>query len=90
MQGAGLGKDRVIVDTLVTPELFSGTPALLPYIDNLNVVGTNKAKVQEAIDRATARLREVGFIVHEETSASPSVSSLGYVIDGKHGPKTRR
>ena len=39
--------------------------------------------MQEIKDKAVARLRQVGFRVHEEEDASTRAKALGFMIDGK-------
>ena len=62
-----------------------GQPILIPYADNMNVVGVDRQRVQETKDKIADCLRDVGFIVHEEQDAVPSVQALGFVIDGDRG-----
>ncbi|CAE8609395.1 unnamed protein product, partial [Polarella glacialis] len=83
--GSGLSVSRLLVDGAPAPELESGQPVMLPYCDNLNVSGIDKSRVQQAIEGAVQRLKEVGFIVHEEVAATLKVKSLGYSIDGGTG-----
>ena len=85
MIGAGLSWDRVLVDNKPAPELSDGEPVLLPYADNLNVAGTDPVKVQVAKDGAVARLRGLGFLVHEELDATDVAQSLGYHVDVRRG-----
>ncbi|CAE8634396.1 unnamed protein product [Polarella glacialis] len=83
--GAGLNQDRLLVDGRPAPNLKDGTPIILPYCDNLNIAGTNRELVQQAKEGAVKRLREVGFLVHEEVEACLQVDSLGYTINGSTG-----
>ena len=76
---------RVIVDGRPSPSLSDGEPAILPYADNLNVVGTDKSRVQKTKDIIVAHLRKLGFLVHEELDATDYAVSLGFLIDGKKG-----
>ncbi|CAE8608177.1 unnamed protein product [Polarella glacialis] len=85
MLGSQVPFSHIIVDGAPVPDLSDGSPVLLPYADNLNVAGIDRARVQAANDAAVARLREVGLIVHEETDASSMVQSLGFIIDGEVG-----
>ena len=48
------------------PDVSTGEPVILPYIDNLSVAWLDPARVRAARDGAARRLREAGFIVHEE------------------------
>ncbi|CAE8638556.1 unnamed protein product, partial [Polarella glacialis] len=85
MQGSGLGFSRVLVDGAPPPDLASGEPMTIPYAGNLNVTGACKEKVQRAKDGAVKRLRDCGFLVHEEMDACDMVQSLGFTVDGKTG-----
>ena len=80
----GLLSTQVLVDGRPAPKL-GRTPVLIPYADNLNVMGTCQREVQLAKDRVVARLRELGFRVHEEENATSRAQALGFVIDGKKG-----
>ena len=83
MLGAGVGADQILVDGRPAPSLSSGQPIIVPYADNLNVLGTDQHAVQEIKDKAVARLRQVGFRVHEEEDASTRAKALGFMIDGE-------
>ena len=85
LDASGLTMDRVLVEGRPCPDLSQGDPILIPYADNLNVAGTNMEKVQQTKDRIVARLRSLGFRVHEELDAQPLAQSLGFLIDGKTG-----
>ena len=85
LQSTGLGFDRLLVDGSACPDLSGGEVALLPYADNLNVLGTDQARVQDIKDCIVKGLRDLGFVVHEEQDASNLTQSLGFVIDGKAG-----
>jgi hypothetical protein len=73
------------VDTRPAPDLSDGTPVLIAYCANLNVAGTDQARVDATKERIAAHLRSLGFRIHEETAASNLAESLGYLIDGKKG-----
>eukprot|EP00971_Amphidinium_carterae_P067618 1339001-Amphidinium_carterae.1 len=64
--------------------LEHGSVAVLPYIDNLTVIGLDKELVQEVKDIAVRRLR-CFFLVHEEVDATDSFDVLGYHVDGGRG-----
>ena len=83
--GSGLDVSRVLVDNQPAPDLSSGEPVLLPYADNLNVAGLDASRVQVVKDAAVRRLREVGFLVHEEMDACDEAQSLGFYINGREG-----
>ena len=87
MQATGLDHDRFLVEGQPAPCLEEGEVALLPYADNLNVLGTNK-KVQVTKDKIVEYLRSFGFRVHEEMEATCTFQSLGFYIDGQNGVVT--
>ena len=82
MIGAGISHEQVLVDGRPPPMLDDGKSIVIPYADNLNVIGINKQDVQNIKDKAVARLRQVGFRVHEEEDASTTAKALGFIIDG--------
>ena len=61
MIGAGISHEQVLVDGRPPPMLDDGKSIVIPYADNLNVIGINKQDVQNIKDKAVARLRQVGF-----------------------------
>ena len=81
---SGLGMDRLLTDRRPAPSL-EGTeaPVIMPYADNLNIAGTNKA--QDTKDNVARHLRSLSFSVHEELDACTTADSLGYRIDGETG-----
>ena len=85
LQACGLSPDRLLVEGRPCPDLSDGSPALIVYADNLNVLGTNEMKVQEVKDVIVQKLRSVNFIVHEELDAVSIAQSLGFLIDGEKG-----
>lgn len=85
LQASGLDMSRVLVEGRPCPDLSTGEPILIPYADNLNVAGTSMERVQSVKDTVVARLRNLGFRVHEELDAQPLAQSLGFLVDGKTG-----
>ena len=84
MLAAEVPISRVLVDGRPAPPLSDG-PVLVPYADNLNVVGVNKEEVQEVKSRIVKHLQSLGFRIHEEQDALPYAESLGFLLDGKKG-----
>lgn len=82
MIGAGIPHHRVLADGRPAPVLKDESVVIVPYADNLNVIGTNKDEVQRVKDQAVAQLRKVGFRVHEEEDASLEAKALGFIING--------
>ena len=81
----GCSPAQVLADGRPPPSLRGGHPILIPYADNMNVVGVDRQRVQDTKDKIAERLRDVGFIVHEEQEAVSSVQALGFIIDGARG-----
>eukprot|EP00971_Amphidinium_carterae_P267773 5312434-Amphidinium_carterae.1 len=65
-------------------KLTQDSVAVLPYIDNLTVIGLDKTLVQKAKEVAVTRLRRF-FVVHEEVNATTCFDVLGYHVDGERG-----
>lgn len=84
MLAAEVPMSRVLVDGRPAPPLSDG-PILVPYADNLNVVGVDKQEVQEIKARIVRHLQSLGFRIHEEQDALPHAESLGFFLDGKTG-----
>ena len=85
MIGAGLEATQILADGRPPPDLCSGTTVVIPYADNLNVVGIDQKEVQRVKDAAVSQLRSVGFRVHEEEDAKSSAKALGFILDGVGG-----
>ena len=77
--------EEILVDGRPAPLLRSLKAIAVPYADNLNIVGVSREHVQDLKDKAVARLREVGFRVHEEEDAQPHAKALGFILDGQRG-----
>ena len=84
MTAGGVPIERVLVDGRPAPPL-GDDPILVPYADNLNIVGVNKQKVQEMKDKIIAHLHTIGFRTHEEQDAELRAEALGFTIDGVQG-----
>ena len=85
MIGAGIPHEQVLVDGRPAPDLSPGATVIVPYADNLNVIGVCKGDVQRVKDAAASRLRQVGFRVHEEEDASTYARALGLYHWRKEG-----
>jgi len=55
--GCGFSHSRVISDGKTPPDLCHGEPALLPYADNNNVLGTDQARVQKVKEDIVSHFR---------------------------------
>ena len=82
---SGLGMSRILAEGLPAPSLDDGEPCILAYADSLNVIGTDKDRVQKVKDDITTHLEKIGLRVHEVMDANTIVESLGFTIDGKSG-----
>lgn len=86
MLAAEVGMTRVLVDARPPPPLSRAEkPILVPYADNLSVIGVNAQAVQETKEKIIKHLRKIGFRTHEEEDATTKAESLGFVIDGIAG-----
>eukprot|EP00971_Amphidinium_carterae_P344327 6484649-Amphidinium_carterae.1 len=85
LEGSGLGDDCILEEGVIPGVLGDDTPYLLPYVDNLNVLGTSEAVVNSLLHRIVEKLRSNGFVVHEIEWATCNTSVLGYVVNGGSG-----
>ena len=85
MVASGLCMERILVDGKPCPDLTTGEPVIVPYADNLNVLGIDKQRVQHTKDVIVRHLQKLGFIIHEELDAISYATSLGFTIDGVSG-----
>ena len=85
LEATGLSMSQVLVEGRPAPDMSKEGVVLIPYADNLNVAGLNQNEVQHVKDTVVKHLRDKGFRVHEETEASTTAVSLGFLIDGEHG-----
>ena len=84
MLAAEVDMSRVLVDARPPPPLSrAGKPILVPYADNLNVIGVDAKVVQETKQKVVEHLHKIGFRTHEEEDATAQAESLG--IDGVAG-----
>eukprot|EP00971_Amphidinium_carterae_P093855 1857163-Amphidinium_carterae.1 len=65
-------------------KLTKESVAVLPYIDNLTVIGLDKTLVQKAKEVAVTRLRRF-FVVHEEVNAIPLVLTFWVITWTENG-----
>ena len=94
MLAAQVGVDRVVVDSRPVPKLNQDIPFLLvPYADNLNILGIDKQAVQQAKDQIVSHLQQLGFRTHEEQDSELNAEALGFLLDGRSGrvlPRPRK
>lgn len=69
---------RILAEGLPAPSLDDGEPCILAYADNLNVIGTDKDRVQKVKDDITTHLEKIGLRVHEvmDANTTPSMANL--------------
>ena len=81
---SGLGVSRSLTDHGPVPTLDGGDPCLLPFCDNINVVGTDlSCNIQ--LNRICSAWKEHGVLIHEVVEATAVFTSLGRLIDGSSG-----
>ena len=86
MIAAGFGMESIVVDGRPVHPLNDQHPTLLvPYADNLNIVGINKQEVQQVKNQVVKHMNSIGFRTHEEQDAEPHAEALGFLIDGEKG-----
>eukprot|EP00971_Amphidinium_carterae_P339509 6477355-Amphidinium_carterae.1 len=85
LEGSGLDSDRVMEEGVIPDVLGTTTPMILPYVDNLNVLGTSADVVDSILLSIVHRLRSAGFTVHEVETATCMTSVLGYEVNGQLG-----
>eukprot|EP00971_Amphidinium_carterae_P338180 6475408-Amphidinium_carterae.3 len=69
----------------VSPPLVGDVPVVLPYVDNLNLLGCDREAVQLTLSKTVQGLRDEGFEVHEIEQPSLQSDVLGYHVDGVEG-----
>ena len=84
MLAAGLTMDRILVDGRPSPSIADDV-AIIPYADNLNIVGCDQHKVQATKQIIVRHMESLGFRIHEEQEALDQAESLGFFIDGRVG-----
>ena len=72
----GLAEERRAIDFRPPPGL-GRAPAYSMYIDNLCVIGTSEASVNEVLQRGCDAWESAGLVVHEFQAAAKESSSLG-------------
>ncbi|CAK0894772.1 unnamed protein product [Prorocentrum cordatum] len=85
LQAASVGPERLLTDHGPVPSLGAGRPRLLPYCDNINVVGTDPHQCDNMLDDIISSWTSFGVEIHEVVRASSTFSSLGRLVDGVQG-----
>ena len=79
MVAAKVSMERVVFDGRpVLPLDDRNSTLLIPYADNLNIVGVDKEKVQSMKNTITDHLNSIGFITHEKQGAETQAEALGF------------
>ena len=84
MIAANIPMTQVLVDGRPSPPLTQGV-ILVPYADNLNIIGCKEHEVREVKERVTSHLSSLGFRIHEEQEPLLTAESSGFYLDGKVG-----
>ncbi|CAK0841695.1 unnamed protein product, partial [Prorocentrum cordatum] len=79
---SGLWISRVLTDHGPVPPLDGGEPFLLPYCDNINVIGTDPDRGNLQLNAICAEWRRHGVLTHEAVEATDTFTSLGRFVDG--------
>ncbi|CAK0821388.1 unnamed protein product, partial [Prorocentrum cordatum] len=82
---SGLGFPRVLTDHGPVPPLDGGVPCLLPYCDNINVIGTDPVRCNALMHQICDAWKKHGVQIHEVVEATDVFTSLGRLIDGASG-----
>lgn len=84
---SALGKDRssLFLDSAPAPLLSSSSCSTMPYCDNVHVLSLSSQLCQAGKVLVCKRLEDMGFVLHEHTSAACLTQTLGGVIDGDIG-----
>ena len=81
----GTSRKSVFLDGYPSPILSFNACCTMPYCDNVHVLSFNPDLCQSGKECVAERLEEMGFTLHEHTSASTLTQTLGGVVDGDVG-----
>ncbi|CAK0860193.1 unnamed protein product, partial [Prorocentrum cordatum] len=82
------GAQRLVWDARVPNRVLTDHgPALclLPYCDNINVIGTDPDRCNVQLNAICAEWRRRGVLIHEVVEAADTFTSLGRFVDGVSG-----
>eukprot|EP00438_Fugacium_kawagutii_P012897 Skav204571 [mRNA] locus=scaffold2218:197091:209588:- [translate_table: standard] len=85
MDALGIDRSGVFLDGHPSPVVSKKFPSTMPYCDNVHVLSLSPEVCQEGKEKVCAKLEEMGFVLHEHTSASTLTQTLGGIIDGEVG-----
>ena len=85
LDALGITEQQLFLDGSPAPKLDAESCATMPYCDNVHVLSCSSKLCQEGKDKVCGRLEEMGFVLHEHTSASTITRTLGGIIDGDIG-----
>ena len=78
-------RSRLILEGYPAPELSRDAACAMPYCDNLHSISLSREACDAGLDAMKYDLSQMGFLLHEESSASDYFQTLGGVVDGKQG-----
>eukprot|EP00971_Amphidinium_carterae_P328221 6459979-Amphidinium_carterae.3 len=78
LEGSGLDSDRVMEEGVMPDVLGTTIPMILPYVDNLNVLGTSADVVDSVLFSIVHRLLSTGFTFPVKETNSMLSEKLGY------------
>eukprot|EP00971_Amphidinium_carterae_P027337 538452-Amphidinium_carterae.1 len=81
---SGLPLGNMLEDHVCPPPV-GDVPLVLPYVDNLNLLGCDREAVENTLNKTVAGLRSEGFLVHEVEGPCLQTDVLGYHVDGSEG-----
>ena len=79
------GRESLIVDGRPAPSFDNEAGVSMPYCDNVHSLSTDPLTCNQNCDNMCDQLRGIGFEIHEESSASSLMPTLGGKIDGISG-----
>ena len=85
IRSLNIDRESLILEGQPAPKIKQGSCLSMPYCDNVHTMSTSKTLCQEGCDRICNDLTEMGFELHEETTADLQCSTLGGVVDGDLG-----
>ena len=85
LDALGITEQQLFLDGSPALKLDAVSCATMPYCDNVHVLSCSSRLCQEGKDKVCGRLEDMGFVLHEHTSASTLTRTLGGIIDGNIG-----
>ena len=85
LQSLNIPRHSLVLEGHPPPQLVDDTCISMPYCDNVHTMALTSEVCQEGCDKISSHLRELGFELHEEESASLTFPTLGGLVDGSLG-----